>query len=142
MNPTPQQIDEIINQHFMYEATDDVDGVVASLAPGAEHEVIPSPYGVLREPASIRQFYLRLFADLKGEGVTPVRRLYGEGFVVDETIWHGHVNDGRQFLCEGRSGPVSFRMLHVFELEGGKIRRENVWCDLAAIQQQLGVRAA
>jgi hypothetical protein len=31
-------------------------------------------------------------------------------------------------------------MLHVFELEGEKIRRENVWCDLAAIQQQLGVR--
>ena len=142
MNPTPQQIDEIINQHFMYEATDDVDGVVASLAPGAEHEVIPSPYGVLREPGSIRQFYERLFADLKGEGVTPVRRLYGEGFVVDETIWHGHVNDGRQFLCEGRSGPVSFRMLHVFELESDKIRRENVWCDLAAIQRQLGVQAA
>lgn len=142
MNPTPQQIDEIINQHFMYEATDDVDGVVASLAPGAEHEVIPSPYGVLREPGRIRQFYERLFADLKGEGVTPVRRLYGEGFVVDETIWHGHVNDGRQFLCEGRSGPVSFRMLHVFELEGDKIRRENVWCDLAAIQRQLGVHAA
>jgi len=141
MNPTPQQIDEIINQHFMYEATDDVDGVVASLAPGAEHEVIPSPYGVLREPAGIRQFYERLFADLKGEGVTPVRRLYGEGFVVDETVWHGHVNDGRQFLCEGRSGPVSFRMLHVFELEGDKIRRENVWCDLAAIQRQLGVHA-
>lgn len=142
MNPTPQQIDEIINQHFMYEATDDVDGVVASLAPGAEHEVIPSPYGVLRAPGAIREFYTRLFADLKGESVTPVRRLYGEGFVVDETVWHGHVNDGRQFLCEGRSGPVSFRMLHVFELEGDKIRRENVWCDLAAIQQQLGVRAA
>jgi hypothetical protein len=142
MNPTPQQIDEIINQHFMYEATDDVDGVVASLAPGAEHEVIPSPYGVLREPGDIRLFYERLFADLKGEGVTPVRRLYGEGFVVDETIWHGHVNDGRQFLCEGKSGPVSFRMLHVFELEGDKIRRENVWCDLAAIQQQLGVRGS
>lgn len=142
MNLTPQQIDEIINQHFMYEATDDVDGVVASLAPGAEHEVIPSPYGVLREPGSIRRFYERLFADLKGEGVTPVRRLYGEGFVVDETVWHGHVNDGRQFLCEGKSGPVSFRMLHVFELEGDKIRRENVWCDLAAIQQQLGVRAS
>jgi ketosteroid isomerase-like protein len=134
---TPQEIDEIINQHFMFEATDDVDGVVASLAPDAEHEVIPSPYGVLRETGAIRQFYQRLFADLKGEGVTPVRRLYGDGFVVDETMWHGHINDGRQFLCEGKSGPVSFRMLHIFELEGGKIKRENVWCDLAAIQRQL-----
>ena len=38
MNPTPQQIDEIINQHFMFEATDDVDGVTASLTPDAEPE--------------------------------------------------------------------------------------------------------
>ncbi|HSW02928.1 nuclear transport factor 2 family protein [Aquabacterium sp.] len=139
---TPQRMDEIINQHFMYEATDDVDGVTASLTPDAEHEVIPSPFGVLREPGRIRQFYSQLFTDLKGESVTPVRRLYGEGFVVDETIWHGQVNDGRQFLCDGKSGPVSFRMLHVFELRGDKISRENVWCDLAAIQQQLGARAA
>jgi hypothetical protein len=142
VNTSTQRIDEIINQHFMFEATDDVDGVMASLAPGAEHEVIPSPYGVLREPGAIRQFYQRLFADLKGEGVTPIRRLYGDGFVVDETLWHGRVNDGRQFLCEGKSGPVSFRMLHVFELDGDKIQREHVWCDFAAIQQQLGARPA
>lgn len=136
------QVDEIINQHFMYEATDDVDGVVGSLADGAEHEVIPSPFGVLSDRARIRDFYAQLFADLKGEGVTPVRRLYGDGFVVDETIWHGQVLDGRQFLCDGKRGAVSFRMLHVFELDGDKIRRENVWCDLAAIQKQLGVQFA
>jgi ketosteroid isomerase-like protein len=139
---TPQQMDEIVNQHFMFEATDDVDGVTASLTPDAEHEVIPSPSGVLRDPRDVRGFYSRLFSDLKGEGVTPVRRLYGEGFLVDETIWHGHVNDGRQFLCDGKSGPVSFRMLHVFEFAGDKIRREQVWCDLAAIQKQLGALAS
>jgi ketosteroid isomerase-like protein len=33
---------------------------------------------------------------------------------------------------------VSFRILHVFQFRDGKICRENVWCDLAAIQQQLG----
>jgi hypothetical protein len=26
----------------------------------------------------------------------------------------------------------------VFEIRDGKIRREQVWCDLAAIQRQLG----
>jgi predicted ester cyclase len=82
-----------------------------------------------------------LFADLKGEGVTPVRRLYGKDFVVDETLWHGRIVNGRIFLCDGKSGKVSFRLLHVFELRDGKIRREQVWCDLAAIQRQLG-RAA
>ena len=32
---------------------------------------------------------------------------------------------------------MSFRLLHVFELDGEKIALEQVWCDLAAIQRQL-----
>jgi hypothetical protein len=32
-----------------------------------------------------------------------------------------------------------FRLLHVFDMaEDGRIRRENVWLDLAAILRQLG----
>lgn len=79
-----------------------------------------------------------LFSALKGERVEPMRRLYGRDFLIDETLWHGYIEDGRPFLCEGKSGRVSFRLLHVFETRGGKISREQVWCDLAAIQQQLG----
>lgn len=142
MQNQKQRIDRLIDQHFMYEATDDVDGVVSSLAPGAEHHVVPSPYGITTDAAKIRELYATMFGDLKGQGVTPVRRLYGDGFAVDEAIWNGVIEDGRLFGCPGRKGPVSFRLLHVFEFEGDKIRRENVWCDLAAIQQQLGVTAA
>lgn len=133
-----EQIDQIINDHFMFEATDNVDGVVASLADEVEHDVVPSPVGVLHDHAQIRSFYEMLFGSIKGESVTPVRRLYGDDFVVDEGIWHGHISDGRPFLCDGKSGPVSFRLLHIFELRNGKISRENVWCDLASIQRQLG----
>jgi hypothetical protein len=57
---------------------------------------------------------------------------------VDESLWHGRVEDGEPFLCDGLSGDVSFRLLHVFELRDGKIAREQVWCNLAAIQRQLG----
>jgi ketosteroid isomerase-like protein len=102
------------------------------------HEGIPSPVGRLSERARIRDFYRMLFDSLKGESVTPLRRLYGDDFVVDEALWQGQVVDGKPFLLDGRSGPVSFRILHVFELRDGKIRREDVWCDLAAIQRQLG----
>ncbi len=136
---TPQMMDEIINQHFRYEAADDVEGVVGSLADQVEHEVVPSPAGMQTDRAQIAAFYRMLFADLKGESVTPLRRLYGEDFVVDESLWHGRIENGRIFLCEGRSGKVSFRLLHVFELDGQKIKREQVWCDLGAIQKQLGV---
>jgi hypothetical protein len=138
---TPQRMDEIINQHFAYEATDDVAGVVGSLADQVEHEVVPSPAGMQTDHAKIASFYKMLFADLKGEKVTPLRRLYGTGFVVDESLWQGRIENGRIFLCDGMSGKVSFRLLHVFELDGEKIKREQVWCDLAAIQRQLGMAA-
>ena len=137
-----EQIDRLIDEHFGYEAADDVDGVVASLAADAEHRVVPSPVGVLNDRKSIRDYYRMLFACIRGENVTPVRRLYGEAFVVDEAIWNGYVADGRAFLCEGKRGDVSFRILHVFEFRDGKIARENVWCDLAAIRQQLGCEGA
>lgn len=140
MSLTPAEVDHLVQAHFMFEATDDVEGVLASLAPGAEHHVIPSPYGIVHDARQIREFYATLFADLRGERVTPVRRLHGDGFVVDEAIWNGQVEDGRLFGCAGNKGPVSFRLLHVFEFIGDKISRENVWCDLSAIQQQLGVK--
>ncbi len=135
---TRDEIDSLIDQHFTFEATDDVEGVLDSLAEGATHEVIPSPLGRLTDRDRIRRFYEGLFGELRGEGVTPLRRLYGDGFVVDEAIWHGEITDGRQFLLDGRSGRVSFRLLHIFELRDGRIAREDVWCDLAAIQRQLG----
>ena len=135
---SPAAVDRLIDTHFQYEATDDVEGVVSSLAEGAEHHVVPSPVGITTDRETIRAFYADMFKDLRGTGVTPVRRLYGENFAVDEAIWHGHIEDGRMFGCAGRSGDVSFRLLHVFEFQGEKIRRENVWCDLAAIQAQLG----
>ena len=138
MSMTREQMDALVNQHFAFEATDDVDGVMSSLADSVQHEVIPSPVGALNDRGQIRAFYQMLFGALDGESVTPLRRLYGEDFLIDETIWHGYIRDGHVFRCDGKSGPVSFRLLHVFELCDGRIVRENVWCDLAAIQQQLG----
>ena len=138
MGATREEMDDLVNRHFGYEASDDVDGVMSTLADGAEHEVIPSPVGSLDDPAEQRAYYELLFSSITGESVEPIRRYYGEDFVVDETLWHGTVSDGRPFLCDGRSGPVSFRLLHVFEIRDGKIAREQAWCDLAAIQRQLG----
>lgn len=140
MSLSNEQMDAAIEEHFRFEATDDVEGVLATLADGAAHEVVPSPVGMLRDREKIRAYYEMLFECLKGEKVTPIRRLYGEGFVVDETLWEGEIVDGHPFLCDGKSGRVSFRLLHVFEFEGGKIGSEAVWCNLAAIQRQLDAR--
>jgi ketosteroid isomerase-like protein len=134
---TKDRYDQIINDHFMYEATDDVDGVMSSLADEVEHLVVPSPAGARHDKAEIRAFYEGLFADVKGRPPTPIRRQYGDGFVVDEVMWNGYIADGRPFGLDGKSGDVSFRLLHVFDIADGKITREAVWSDVAAIQAQL-----
>lgn len=142
MKMTRADMDKVINEHFGYEAADDLDGVMASLAPAIEHEVVPSPMGVQHDKAGIRAFYALLFGSVKGESVTPLKRYYGDDFMIDETMWHGEIMDGKPFLCDGRRGKVSFRLLHVFEFKDGKIAREQAWCDLAAIQRQLGMKVA
>jgi ketosteroid isomerase-like protein len=138
MSMAREQMDALVDQHFRFEATDDVDGVMSTLQEGAEHEVIPSPVGALDDPAEQRAYYELLFGSIKGESVEPLHRYYGDNVLVDESLWHGRIEDGRPFLCDGRSGEVSFRLLHLFEFRDGKISHEQVWCDLAAIQQQLG----
>jgi predicted ester cyclase len=57
--------------------------------------------------------------------------------MVDDSIWTGTAK-GRPFGLDGKGRPLSFRLLHVLEFtETGDIKRENVWLDIGAIQQQL-----
>lgn len=138
MGITREAMDQAVNDHFGFEAADDLDGVMASIAEDIEHEIVPSPVGIQHDKSLVRDYYARLFEAVKGAGVTPIRRYYGDDFVVDETLWHGEIADGSIFLCDGRSGKVDFRLLHIFEFKDGRICREQAWCDLAAIQRQLG----
>lgn len=137
MSLTPAQMDAKINEHFAYESSDDVRGVLATLAPDAVHDVVGWPNGPSHGREAARGFYETLFADLSESTVTPTRRLYGDGFLVDESVWRGKA-PGRPFGLEGRGRPLEFRLLHVMEFtQTGQIRKEQVWVDLAAILQQL-----
>jgi steroid delta-isomerase-like uncharacterized protein len=133
---THEEMDRIINEHFGYEARDDVDGVVSTLTEDVVHDVVGSPGSQVRGRDAARKYYMGLFPSLKGESVQPVKRLYGDDFMIDETIWTGHVV-GRMLGAPGGEGRVSFRILHILEFRDGKISRENVWMDLASVIQQL-----
>lgn len=135
---TNEEMDAIVDNHFMFEATDNVDGVVASLTDDVKHHIIGSPLGELTGKDAVRPLYEQLFSDVKGESVEPVARWYGDNFLVDETLWTGHIADGRFFGLAGQSGQVTFRLLHVFELRDGLISRENVWSDVASMASQIG----
>jgi hypothetical protein len=134
---TPAQMDEKIDQHFDFEARDDIEGVLATLAPDAEHDIVGYPTGPTRGRDGARVFYEGLFNDLSESAVETRRRLYGDGFLVDESLWRGRA-PGTPFGLEGRNRPLEFRLLHIVEFaDDGDIKRENVWIDFAAIYQQL-----
>lgn len=134
---TPAAMDRKIDEHFGFEAADDVEGVLATLAPDVDHDIVGSPSGPTHGRQNARPFYEALFADLAGGKVTCIKRLYGESFLIDESLWEGSA-PGRPFGLHGRGRPLRFRLLHVVEFTPrGDIQREQVWVDLASIIQQL-----
>jgi predicted ester cyclase len=137
MAMTPEQMDRQMDRHFGFEARDDVEGVLATLADDVEHDIVGWPSGPMHGREGARPFYEALFADLSESRVDCLRRLYGDNFMVDESMWRGRA-PGQPFGIEGRGRPLEFRLLHVVEFtDSGEIRRENVWVDLAAIIRQL-----
>lgn len=134
---TRTQMDRKIDEHFGFEARDDVEGVLATLSPDVEHDIVGSPVGPTHGREGARTFYEGLFADLSESKVESLRRLYGDDFLVDESLWRGKA-PGKPFGLEGKGRPLEFRLLHVVEFaDNGDIKRENVWLDLAAIIRQL-----
>lgn len=137
MTMTREEIDRAIDEHFGYEANDDVEGVLATLAPDATHDIVGWPSGPTHGRENARPFYEALFADLSEGKVTCTKRLYGDNFLVDESVWEGKA-PGRPFGLEGKGRPLRFRLLHVIEFaDDRKIQRENVWVDMAAMLGQL-----
>jgi uncharacterized protein len=134
---TPQQMDAKMDEHFAFERRDDVEGVLATLADDAEHDIVGWPLRLTHGRDAARRFYETMFVDLADSKVETVKRLYGDNFMVDESLWSGQA-PGRPFGLDGRGRPLQFRLLHVVEFAAdGDIKRENVWVDLAAIMRQL-----
>lgn len=132
-----EQMDQKLDAHFGFEQRDDVEGVLATLAPDVVHDVVGWPTGPSHGREGARPLYETLFSDLADGAIECRRRLYGESFLVDESVWRGRA-PGRPFGLEGRGRALEFRLLHVVEFaDNGDIARENVWIDLAAILRQL-----
>jgi hypothetical protein len=137
MSLSREEMDRRIDEHFGFEASDNVEGVLATLDVDVEHDIVGWPAGPVQGREATRPFYETLFGDLSDGTVRSTRRLYGEDFMVDDSVWSGRA-PGRPFGLEGRNRPLAFRLLHVVEFnDEGAIRRENVWIDLASILKQL-----
>jgi predicted ester cyclase len=134
---TKEEMDRKIDEHFTFEANDDVEGVLGTLTPDAVHDIVGWPAGPTRGRENARPFYETLFSDLSDGTVTCNKRLYGENFLVDDSTWEGKA-PGKPFGIEGKGRPLKFRLIHVIEFsDEGQIRYENVWVDMSAIIKQL-----
>ena len=134
---TPSELDALMNRHFAFEMADDVDGVLATLAPDACHDIVGAPDGPTVGHADTRPTYEQVFADLAGERVETLHRYYGANSLTDESLWIGRAT-GTPLGIEGRDRPLRFRILHVMEFDDdGLITRENVWLDYPSITAQL-----
>ena len=129
------EMDRLIAEHYRAEIAGDSAAAVAMFAPDIEHDAVGAPQ-VSHGPEAAAAFYTHLFTDLVFDRMTPRRRLYGDGFCVDEAYVEARAI-GHPFGLEGRGRPVRFRLLHIFEFADGQITRENAWLDVSAIQQQL-----
>ncbi|UTP38002.1 ester cyclase [Phenylobacterium sp. LH3H17] len=137
MTISREQMDAKMDEHFGFEARDDVEGVLATLTHDVEHDIVGWPTGPTLGREGARPFYETLFGDLADGRIETKKRLYGDGFMVDDSYWRGRAV-GMPFGLQGRDRPLEFRLLHVVEFDGGgDISRENVWLDLAAIMRQL-----
>lgn len=132
----PAEMDEIMARHYAAEAAHDLDALMATLVDGVEHDVVGHPTPVLHDPEAIKARYAELFADLGDEQVEPMRRLYGNDFIVDEAMVTARAT-GMMLGIPGNNRQVTFRLMHVCEFRDGGISRENVWMDVAALMQQL-----
>ena len=74
----------------------------------------------------MRAHLLQEFANTMHERDVPLRRLYGDGFVVDEMIWEVRIT-GRVGSLVGNGRRVTQRILRIFELRDGRVAHQSVY---------------
>jgi len=100
------------------------------------HDLVGSLDNPIQGLPAVRRRYHDVLAATVHERDVPLRRLYGPNFVLDERVWSGRLT-GRAFDIDGHGRWISHRVLWLLEVRDGRIVRETVWNDLAAIRRQL-----
>ena len=130
---------DVIDRHFAAENAHDVEATLATYTDDIVWDDVTHPRSPFRGKQAVAEAYggiLQAIPDLNLRSVT--RFACGE-HVIDESILTGHVA-GEFAGVAGGGAPVSFRILHVFDLRDGLIARENAWFDASAVRRQIDAR--
>src|ERR1035437_6741307 len=142
---TPQQdldedrqadLDRLVDGQLRAEHDGDVEAILPWMAATVVHDLVGSADNPIHGLEAVRRRYQDLLAATVHERDVPLRRLYGQDHVLDEHVWSGRLT-GRAFEIDGHGRWLSYRVLWLLEVRNGRIVRETVWHDLAAIRRQL-----
>lgn len=133
---TPDAMESLIEAHLRAEGTGDPEGAVADYTEDIEHDVVGFPGSPLQGISAALEFYRQLVKEIRTDGEERLHTYYADDAVIIENLMTATVTG--QFLgIPGNGKQVRFRILHVFEFLDGRISRENVWLDGAAVAAQL-----
>lgn len=133
---TPEDMNKLIEDHIAAEIAGDTATAVANYTDDVIHDVVGSPTGPVTGPAAAQSFYQYLSANVLTKAMDVNHAWYGEDFCVIEHQASCTV-PGEFMGIPGNGKQVSFRLLHVWEFTDGRMSRENVWMDGAALAAQL-----
>ena len=133
---TPDEMEVLIEAHLRAEGSGDPDGAVANYTHDVEHDVVGFPGSPLQGIPAALEFYRQLVKEIRTDGEERLHTYYADDAMIIENLMTATVTG--QFLgMPGNGRKVRFRLLHVFEFKDGRISRENVWLDGAAVAAQL-----
>lgn len=130
------RVDRLVDTYLRAEAAADVDTILSLATEDVDYEHVGFEAGNVSGVNAVRALYQHEFANVVHERDTTIRRLYGDGFVVDERLWESRVI-GRLGPYVGGGKRLRHRVLRIFELRRDQVARVSIYPDLAAIMRQL-----
>ena len=127
---------DLVDRHFAAENAHDVEATLQTYTDDILWDDVTHPQSPFRGKRAVAEAYGGILHAIPDLNLRSIRRFECAGHVVDESILTGHVT-GEFAGVAGKGAPVSFRILHVFDMRDGFIARENAWFDAAAVRRQL-----
>lgn len=127
---------DIIQQHFAAENAHDVAATLATCTDDLVWDDVGNPVCPVYGKAAAAEIYEGIIDAIPDIQLESVGRFSCDDHVVDESIVTGHIR-GSFIGIDGGGAPVRFRILHVFDIRDGLIRREQAWFDTAGVIRQV-----
>ena len=126
----------IVEQHFAAENAHDIPATLATYAEDLIWDDVSNPECPIHGKEAAARNYAEILATIPDlEMVSTLRFASGE-HVIDESVLSGHVR-GTFLGFKADGAPISFRILHVFDIRDGLIAREQAWFDTVGVIRQI-----